>query len=509
MSDLFCSSVITNKVPKLELELANSWFMPQTEVLMTGSDSVILFLLFPRWFMNAFRVMADYTDNSLTTVSREQHPSTGACHDYIPCNSENAMPLLVGALTILPVDQLEEVKSSGPDSGYVSPQSQEIHDLKHAAALGEPLPSFQKAIVTPTMGPQLNLTCRTIPVRQPGPGEAVVQLYYSGICRSDACFSIGPEPGYPKHDHVAGHEGIGRIVRAYDASLIDKLVAIRYLGSTCQSCSFCLRGLLTSCPFQLNSPKQVSGTFKEYATVPTSCLVRLPEALSKEGTAMLPYYTTALCSGSTALMALKGAEVGPEHVVVVVGVAGAIGNMAGMMAKQVRHAKVIGIDLSNKIIRLPPNSDQFGDIFLSAPLTADVESRVEHANAVIEACRKLRGGRGVLRGADSVIICGSTPEAFRSVHDYVCDGGRIICVGAPGGDTHLSIPVKDLIERNLKVSGNLMGGSQEALQVMEYIRSGHIRPDVTLVALDDVPYQMQEMVDCRTMGKIVVAIKAE
>lgn len=80
---------------------------------------------------------------------------------------------------------------------------------------------------------------------------------------------------------------------------------------------------------------------------------------------------------------------------------------------------------------------------------------------------------------------------------------------APGGDTHLSVPVKDLIERNLKVSGNLMGGSQEALQVMEYIRSGHIRPDVTLVAFDDVPHQMQEMVDCRTMGKIVVAIKAE
>lgn len=144
---------------------------------------------------------------------------------------------------------------------------------------------------------------------------------------------------------------------------------------------------------------------------------------------MLPYYTAALCSGSTALMALKGAEVGPEQVVVVVGVAGGIGNMVGMMAKQIRHAKVIGIDFSNKITRLSPNSDQFGDIFLSAPLTEDAESKVAHANVVIEACRKLRGGRGVLRGADSVIICGSTAEAFRNVHEYVCDGGRIVCVG--------------------------------------------------------------------------------
>ncbi|RSM18686.1 hypothetical protein CDV31_002406 [Fusarium ambrosium] len=373
--------------------------------------------------------MADYIDGSLKAVSRDQNLSTSACHDYVPCSSDNAMGVDADALSILPVDQFEEAKTSEPDSGYVSPNIQEADDLKHPVALGEPLPSFQRAIVTPAMGPQLNLVCRTIPVRQPEPGEAVVRLYYSGICRSDACFSIGPEPGYPKHDHIAGHEGIGRIVKAYDASLIGRLVAIRYLGSTCQSCSYCLRGLLTSCPFQLNAPKQVSGTFKEYATVPTSCLVHLPEALSNEGTYMLPYYTAALCSGSTALMALKGAKVGPEHVIVVVGVAGGIGNMVGMMAKQVRHAKVIGIDLSHKIDQLPPSSNQFGDIFLSAPTAVDAESRVEHANAIIEACRKLRGDSGVLRGADSVIICGSTPDAFRNVHYYVCDGGRIVCVG--------------------------------------------------------------------------------
>ena len=128
--------------------------------------------------------MADYTDNSLTAVSREQHSSTSACQDYMPCDSENTVLAHADALPILPVDQLEEADSSGSDSGYVSPQSQEVNDLKQGMVLGEPLPSIRRAIVTPTMGPQLNLTCRTIPVRQPEPGEAVVQLFYSGICRS-------------------------------------------------------------------------------------------------------------------------------------------------------------------------------------------------------------------------------------------------------------------------------------------------------------------------------------
>lgn len=58
------------------------------------------------------------------------------------------------------------------------------------------------------------------------------------------------------------------------------------------------------------------------------------------------------------------------------------------------------------------------------------------------------------------------------------------------------------------MSGNLMGGHQEALQVMEYIATGQIKPRITKVALEDIPEQMQRLVDCKTAGKIVVCMSA-
>lgn len=46
------------------------------------------------------------------------------------------------------------------------------------------VPSEQKAVVTPCMGKNLNLTVQTIGVDEPGPGEVLLRIHYTGICRS-------------------------------------------------------------------------------------------------------------------------------------------------------------------------------------------------------------------------------------------------------------------------------------------------------------------------------------
>ncbi|KAK7413389.1 hypothetical protein QQX98_007766 [Neonectria punicea] len=419
--------------------------------------------------------------------------------------------------------QLPEVKMAlALDKGFVgvSLREQEAafqaeHDVSYAAVQSRPpsmyelrgarLPETQKAVITPEMGSELNLHHCTIDVRKAALGEATVRILYTGICRSDACFSVGPEEGFPAHNHIAGHEGIGHIVRSQDPTHLSRLVALRYLGASCESCAYCLRGIPTSCPHQLNLPKHVQGTFQQYVTAPASCLLPIPDRfLQRE--ADIAALTSALCSGSTALKALKEGDVRAEEVVVVIGIAGAIGHLTGAIAKQVRGAKVIGTDLASKLDSV--HSSHVVDVLLKAPQVSTSDARTAFKTRLVETCTKLRGDKTLARAADVVIVAASTGVAFQNLEDFVCDGGRIVCVGVPRGAS-VSLPINTLVERNLHLSGTLMGGHEEALEVMEYLASGRIKPVTTLVALEDVPEQMQKQVNCDTIGKVVVRVNRE
>ncbi|KAK0642337.1 alcohol dehydrogenase [Lasiodiplodia hormozganensis] len=342
--------------------------------------------------------------------------------------------------------------------------------------------------MTPEMGRTLNLSVHEIPVRPPTSTEAVVKIFSTGLCRSDACFSIGPEPGFPKHNHIAGHEGIGQVVQSHDPSLVGRTVGIRYLGATCGSCAYCLSGLPTSCPGQLNAPKHIAGTFQEYATVPTSCLVALPDGILLSDPAAASCLCAALCSGSAALTALRAARVRAGSVVVVAGVAGAIGHLAGAMARRVFGARVVGIDLGWKcdLLRQKQHHEQYADVLLDAAAAATGRDWSDFEARLVRACTRLRPDKALARAADAVVVCASSESAFQNLDKYVCDGGRIVCVGVPR-NLVLSISIHALVERNLHLTGNLMGDH---------------------LTLEDIPHQMQRMVDCKSIGKIVARIGA-
>ncbi|KAL3440312.1 chaperonin 10-like protein [Aspergillus insuetus] len=361
------------------------------------------------------------------------------------------------------------------------------------------VPLTQRAIVPPEVGKELNMSLRTILVREPDPGEV------------DSIFSVGPQPGYPKHNHIAGHEGIGYIVKSRDPTLVpstDRLYGIHYLAWACESCTYCLRGLTTSCPFQLNTPKQIPGTFQEYVTVPSTVLVPLPETISQGGidTAL---YTGALCSGSTALMSLRAALLSPGDVVVVAGALGALSHLTGMIAKKVMRPKVIGVDISSKTDRVSSQEvDDCCDLLLQAPECYEGSAWEKFHAALLRACAQLRSGHvgGVERAAEAVIVTSSSIVAFQRLDKYVCDDGIIVCAGVPKRLNIVSLPLHSLIERKLRLTGNLMGGHEETLEVMEYIRAGRITPRITNVGLEEVPNQLQAMVDCQTIGKVVLSL---
>lgn len=51
-----------------------------------------------------------------------------------------------------------------------------------------------------------------------------------------------------------------------------------------------------------------------------------------------------------------------------------------------------------------------------------------------------------------------------------------------------------------------MGGPREAYEVMEYIRSGLLKPTVTEISLEDVPAYMEKVSKSGCFGKIIVRV---
>lgn len=54
-----------------------------------------------------------------------------------------------------------------------------------------------------------------------------------------------------------------------------------------------------------------------------------------------------------------------------------------------------------------------------------------------------------------------------------------------------------------------MGGSDVALEVMDLISTGVVRPLIVEKTLEQVPECMQQISDCKTIGKMVVRMGSD
>ncbi|OTB09485.1 hypothetical protein M426DRAFT_6755 [Hypoxylon sp. CI-4A] len=370
------------------------------------------------------------------------------------------------------------------------------------------LPNNQIAILTPVMGPEINLHKTTIGITPPSAGEVVVRIAWTGLCGSDTMFCIGPKPGFPTHNHVAGHEGIGHIVQSRDPGDLGQPVALRYLAYSCQTCKYCLRGIYTSCPKRINFPQHFNGTYQQFVTAPRHSVVPLPTYVFDSSGGVNPAaYTAALCSGSAALKAVRAVNPKPGDVVAVFGIGGAVGNLTGLIAKHVYAAKVIGVDVKSKAgdtVFETKSGNAVCDIFLCAP---DAKTEKSFAAELMQACRKLRGPSEVFdHAADALICCSNRIVGFKDLVDYVCDGGSIVLNGGPSDGDKVEFPIFEILERQINIHGQLMGGASEMYQCLEYIRAGIIKPHIQEIKMEDIPQYLKNFKSLKNSGKVVARI---
>lgn len=244
------------------------------------------------------------------------------------------------------------------------------------------------------------------PVRDPGPGEALVRVTAVGVCGSDLFLQEGGFPGaslpvVPGHEAAGTVEAIGPAVTEVAAG---DDVALYYI-STPDGDPFTAAGRPNISPDVRRMGVDVDGAFAEYVVRPVWTLVRPP--------APVPPPVLAVCTDAVAtpLHALQRvARVRAGETVVVLGVGG-IGSSAVSLARAY-GARVVAVSRSA------------GKLELARRLGADVTVRA--SGDPVGAVRAATGGLG----ADVVLQCVGSPQQDEQAIAMGGPGARVVLVGA-------------------------------------------------------------------------------
>jgi alcohol dehydrogenase len=119
---------------------------------------------------------------------------------------------------------------------------------------------------------------RDVPAPHRPTGFALIRLLLGGICNTD----LELQRGYYGFNGTPGHEFVGEVVEADDASLVGRRV-VGEINLACGNCEWCARDLGRHCPSRtvLGIVKH-PGAFQELFTLPERNLHVLPDEISNE-----------------------------------------------------------------------------------------------------------------------------------------------------------------------------------------------------------------------------------
>jgi L-iditol 2-dehydrogenase len=365
-----------------------------------------------------------------------------------------------------------------------------------------PIPESMRAWVLGDPG-ELSMSEKPVPV--PKKAEVLVRIDAVAICQTDLeIIYHGPpaliQGGDPfNKDFTPGHEYMGTVVAlgpGVDECKIGQRVAVE-IHAGCGQCKRCREGMYTSCHnYGMNYGDNdkghrangftTDGGFCEYQVNNVNTLVPIPEEMSdEEGTLVVTAGT-----GMYALTELGGLMAGES--VCVTG-PGPIGLMTVAVAKALGAQPVI-------LTGTRDNRLQIGK-----ELGADAVINVRKEPNVVEAVKKLNGGKGV----DYVVECSAATSAVNDAVNMVNRGGRV-CLAAYGGDK-VPVDVGHIVRNNIYMCG-IRGEGKSATHRAEAFMAQK-RFDATKIhthtfPLDDLPTAIRYAKD-RVEDAIKVVVKAK
>ncbi|RTL57743.1 MAG: acetoin dehydrogenase [Rhodocyclaceae bacterium] len=281
--------------------------------------------------------------------------------------------------------------------------------------------SIKAAVLTQLGQPLTLLSGVTHP--QPGKGQVLVKLAYSGVCHSQLMEARGRRGDDPYLPHLLGHEGSGRVVAVGDGVTKvapGELVILGWIkGSGLDG-----GGAKYACP-RLPQPINAGGvtTFNEYALVSENRIVKLPAGVPLDVAVL---FGCAVPTGAGIIT--HDLQPRPGSTIAIFGLGG-IGLSALMATLLYQCASIIAVDVSEEKLAL---AQSFGAHHVIDARDTDP----------VAAIRALTSGAGVDYAVEASGQASVIEQAFAAVRR---GGGVCVFASHPQHGSRISIDPYELI----------------------------------------------------------------
>jgi uncharacterized zinc-type alcohol dehydrogenase-like protein len=324
------------------------------------------------------------------------------------------------------------------------------------------MPTTIPALLVPSAGQAFERG--TIPRRDVGPHDVLIDIAYAGVCHSDI-HQAREEWGRAIFPMVPGHEIAGtvrEIGAAVTAHAVGDRVGIGCFVDSCRECEncvageeqFCLKGNVATYNGRAYDGSETYGGYSTQIVADENYVLRIPDGIPLDTAAPL------LCAGITTYSPLRHWGAGPGTRVAVIGMGG-----LGHMAVQIAHAMGAHVTVLSRTL-----AKRDEGLALGADDYVATEDR-----AALKA----------LRGRFDLII--NTVGADIDVDLYLRTlrlDGALVFVGLP--ENRQSFAVFSLTGARRSLAGSNIGGIRETQEMLDFCADHRIASVIEKIGADDV-----------------------
>ena len=327
-------------------------------------------------------------------------------------------------------------------------------------------PGFMKAAVLYKTGEPL-IVEDNIKIPNLNAGQVLVEVAYSGICRSqlmEARGHRGPDPYLP---HLLGHEGAGVVIdigKDVKKVLTGDHVVLTWIKGEGTNCA---GAIYNKNNVQINSGSVT--TFSNYTIVSENRCVPIPKGVPLDVATLLG---CAIPTGAGIIM--NSIRPNKESSIAVFGTGG-IGLSAIMATKLFNCATIIAVDIDDSKLQI---AEELG-------ATHMINSSKENP---IEKIKAITNGIGVNYAVEAAGKAKVIEQAFQSVRDK---GGLCIFAGHPAHNERIHLDPFDLI-KGKQIQGS-WGGECKPDRDMPLLANYFLEGKLPLEKLISHRYKLEEI----------------